>query len=336
MNKENAKGTRNDSIDKALKTLKYFESSIAPLAKKYLAEVIRGKPDLPPWPNYCFIPTKFWHNHFREVLASDLHLENSEGVRPDPEQMMFLLVQSACLFAWRMTKSVYRFDDMVFDELVRTDSFREIPEEVLLRLPEWSVFIDLSGRQSLVVGDQRLIGTWVSLDYDIDEACGRLIIVPLKDYKTAGKTQPGLLQYRLNGETSVSEVVLNLEKEGDVNAEFYKRLFCLIPFLCTDEPDIEEEGAPDSFPTRPVAKRVKKGLTIFPAMHPRIWQVGTRMGRRLKQMSVLEQGRSTRPHMRRAHYHGVWTGPKNGEQKMKFNWWPPTPVGGRVKPESFD
>ena len=37
---------------------------------------------------------------------------------------------------------------------------------------------------------------------------------------------------------------------------------------------------------------------------------------------------SPRPHIRRAHWHSYWIGPKDGERKVILKWLPPVLVGG--------
>jgi hypothetical protein len=108
----------------------------------------------------------------------------------------------------------------------------------------------------------------------------------------------------------------------------------LVFYLCADEPDF---GGADR-PRRPQPTRTKHGYRIFPADASRRWDVGTRIGAALRSArerydhedrEALASGRARpRPHVRRAHFHGFWTGPRADEskQEMRVRWLPPIPV----------
>ena len=62
------------------------------------------------------------------------------------------------------------------------------------------------------------------------------------------------------------------------------------------------------------------------------WDVGFRIGAalRLAQSSPDQKGElggsGVRPHIRRAHWHGFWHGPREGTRSFKLKWIPPIPV----------
>jgi len=70
-----------------------------------------------------------------------------------------------------------------------------------------------------------------------------------------------------------------------------------------------------------------------------VYEVGFRLGSELReyQKYVAEhskpKGGKKRPHIRRAHWHRFWTGPRNGERKINIKWIPPVFVG--IKDEEF-
>ncbi|MCD8491987.1 MAG: hypothetical protein LRY51_08830, partial [Geovibrio sp.] len=70
----------------------------------------------------------------------------------------------------------------------------------------------------------------------------------------------------------------------------------------------------------------KKGLRFFPADKPLIFTVGESIGQKLREQSFHthgKKGKVKRPHLRRAHWHGYWTGPRDGEQSFILKWLPP-------------
>src|SRR5690606_32674005 len=71
---------------------------------------------------------------------------------------------------------------------------------------------------------------------------------------------------------------------------------------------------------------------FFPPDQPTVWHTGFRIGtalRRAENERNTSQGaaerRSPRSHIRRAHWHAFWTGPRNEPQKRKLvlHWLPP-------------
>ena len=61
--------------------------------------------------------------------------------------------------------------------------------------------------------------------------------------------------------------------------------------------------------------------------------VGFRIGAELRQYERTKcdpcphQGGTVRPHMRRAHWHHYWTGPRGGDRQLVLKWIPPIAVG---------
>jgi hypothetical protein len=68
------------------------------------------------------------------------------------------------LCAWRMGKGVYRFDPDLLQELWETPVTGEIPGEILLRLPEWCVYLELSGRA--LGKDMHVQGCFAFVDWE--------------------------------------------------------------------------------------------------------------------------------------------------------------------------
>ena len=62
------------------------------------------------------------------------------------------------------------------------------------------------------------------------------------------------------------------------------------------------------------------------------WDVGVRLGAALRRAYQAAQTGGTdthagpRAHIRRAHWHGFWSGPREGERRFDLRWLPPIPV----------
>jgi len=113
----------------------------------------------------------------------------------------------------------------------------------------------------------------------------------------------------------------------------------LLLYLCSQGAEI---GDGTHAPRNPPPKTVRGLARQFPADKPTTWEVGVRLGaalrqaRRSEEAENAEKGSSSagpRPHIRRAHWHGFWTGsreggPRSGKEKRRFDlrWLPPIAV----------
>ena len=80
-------------------------------------------------------------------------------------------------------------------------------------------------------------------------------------------------------------------------------------------------------------KKTRKGLRLFPPEAPMVWEVGWKIGRRIRKAAQGEgtgAGGAVRAHLRRAHWHGFWKGPRKevDKREMVVKWLPPIMVKG--------
>lgn len=66
----------------------------------------------------------------------------------------------AALAGWRVTQTIYRFDQDLFDELWDTP-VNDIPSQIFHRLPEWCLYIELN--------KPPFCGVFVHLNYEAEE-----------------------------------------------------------------------------------------------------------------------------------------------------------------------
>ena len=133
----------------------------------------------------------------------------------------------------------------------------------------------------------------------------------------------------LAGSTAGSRYVGSREK--------YHRAFSsmlqLLLYICSDEPDMPE--------IEPPQRRRRLSGGVRPPEAPRVWDVGVRVSAAIRRFSsrasdnpdsrvVSGAHASPRPHVRSAHWHTYWTGPREGEfpqRKPVMRWIPPLPIG---------
>lgn len=97
-----------------------------------------------------------------------------------------------------------------------------------------------------------------------------------------------------------------------------------VAYLCSANADIVTSYKPQKGLKRNNAKRRSQAT-----WHDVGYRIGSelRSYRRSSSERSEHMGGTVRPHMRRAHWHHYWTGPRNGERKLVLKWLPPTMVG---------
>lgn len=246
----------------------------------------------------------------------------------------------AALGPWRYSQGIYRFDEDVLASIAGTVPSGEMPTEVLYRLPEWSVYIETPG---LVWMDGVLHGFWAHLECDANTERHELrllldtddVLVPvpmhLGPWTVTEAVDRAYSESRKHWHlTGLPESTLAGELDAETAAQGLYGLVSLLLYICSDEPEIDDQREPGAFPSRPRPTRTKKGWRLFPAKRPRVWDVGESLGMRLR--SGAEEageatGRTVSAHLRRAHWHGFWKGPRDGERHFTYKWLPPIPVG---------
>ncbi len=300
-----------------------------PGAWKQLAVMRKDKGvDLPDWPAWCFLPMSGWY-----AIVSAKYSVQQLSIDQIPD-----LAHIAALGTWRYSQGIYQFDSDAAKALADTVTHGELPIDVIMRLPEWCVYIDTPNRRW---ASENLHGFWAHLEYDVNTQrhelrlllntekmlvpqivhLGRWTVTEAVDrWFSESRKQSGLAGIAMPGYDITADAVERLSAE--INP-----LISLLLYLCSDEPDISNRDLPDSQPGRAKPKKTKKGWRLLPPNKPKIWHVGKSIGDTLRSADYQDSGRSVRPHLRRAHWHGYWTGPRDGEQKFRYKWLPPVVVG---------
>lgn len=295
----------------------------------------RGK-DLPDWPAWCFLPLAGWLECTRQnqVAINPFDLSALEAVK-DAGIL-------AALGSWRLSQGIYQFDPLIFDSLKNTQLERDLPSDTLLRLPQWGLYVETPGMKWL---SGILYGFFVHLEHDINTERPELRLV----LDTDDGLVPQLLHIgtwplqeavdRMLAESSrVSGITLPTQGLEGVNiaghiSEALQPIVALVLYLCSEEPDIEDRDYPGQVPGIPQPRKTKKGWRLFPPDKPRHWTVGEVLGEELREAvkkaaeaEFKSTGRTVRPHLRKAHWHGFWKG--RGEEAKRFvtKWLPPIPV----------
>jgi hypothetical protein len=295
------------------------------------ARILREKAEVPHWPDWCYVPVEAWL-----MIAHTIRESQS---KPDVSDWIKDLGELAALGAWRMTRGIYRFDPDVYTPLVESGYSGDIPTEVLLRLPEWGIYIETPG---LTFFDECVFGAFISLDYDpptkarelrmVLDCASNLVPVPLPfEHKTFEESFRSI-KWGGIAQDDNGKITTFAAQKMDIVPPIYGQILPLILYLCSDEPDITGKIG---HPGNPAPIRTKRGERLFAASGEKVWDVGVRMGAAIRKWTRDETHHvsdvpgthaSPRPHIRRAHWHGFWSGPRSGNRRFSLKWMPPIPV----------
>ena len=238
----------------------------------------------------------------------------------------------AATAVWRYGRGIYLFDRTLAEELWGGEPIDPLPTEILFRLPEWGIYVSFDWEPSS--------GCYATLEWEPYTSRPMLALTMEHPYthhtidrleiyldtSTIAESIEELLALHRRGGKS-GEELNGLAGYLDVLGELAAAFLPLITYLCSDDPDVvRRDGAPASNRRlRPTNKSER----------PVVWEVGWRIGPALLEHRNLNRnGRGThaspRSHVRRAHYHHFWTGPRDGERTLIVRWLHPVLVAGGV------
>lgn len=273
------------------------------------------------WPKNVFVPS--WYAF--EILNRKFQDPHTVKQFDYTDDSLWGLV---CCSAWRLTLGVYRFDPSVYKALFESSSsIAKIPSEVFNRLPAWCVYIETPGLVFPDVDHEFVRGFWVYIDSrpTISSSCLLNLVFDIVYGDGLPQTWRTL---RLDIEDLTTEdMVANTEYET-----FLLKVLSLVLWLCAEKPDEDLRDEPFfEKKNQPSPVKIKGQFKYIPPHHATIHNVAERIGSEIRnsrdELSRLSTGKRVRAHIRKAHWHGVWTGPE-GNRVYKLNWWPPVLVGG--------
>lgn len=296
----------------------------------------QGREGLPKWPDCVYVP-----------LSGAYAIASGGGDRRVPAQNLHHVGVVGGLGAWRMGKLVLRFDPDLASALLGTPFDGTLPADVLQHLPAWCVYIeapaalatDMAGFFAFLDDDPTQgLELRILVDRGADPGAvldpGSFFSLPLP--LMGGKTLDQALGYLRVPSPSKAQTV-------DAMAGMIKPLLPLVLYLCSDG---FESSAPIA---NPAPTRIKGGPRLFAAEKTTTIGVGERIGAALRlasqshggsaQSSDQESGRHVTPHLRRAHWHVVLSGPRldaqgnpitASQRRRELRWFPPVLVGAKA------
>ena len=292
----------------------------------------RGEPAIGQWPDWCYMP----------LNAAMTYAVNQGDRSASPDAAAL-----GALAAWRLTQGIYRFDQTVYEYVIETPLSGEIPHQVLQQMPEWCLYVETPDGNYI---GMKMLGFFAHLDFDINDGRAELrLVIDGED----GSLLPVMIHL---GPWSLEEavrkahaVMIDRMKMSGVFGNYPEALITgleahtqsslaplisLLLYICSQSGEVGD-GA--RRPSNPSPKRTKKGMRLFSAERVTEWGVGVRMGSALRRTIGTETSEQKpqgggghagpRPHIRRAHWHGYWMGPRDKDRRFDLRWQPPIIVG---------
>lgn len=291
----------------------------------------RGKA-FPDWPPYVFLPMAGWY----DILCGFFGVEELKGVQ------LTALQGVSCMGTWRPSQDIIRFDADVYASLAGTGLTGDLPVGIFRRLPSWGVYVETPGLEH---GGARHNGFFAHLEWDVDTGHEELRIYFANE---AGGFFPAILHLgpwdlERACQESNAYTIAALADRGEPTSDKLLLLpdagletaLNLLLYTCAYGFEDHEGWSATGRVTYPTAKKVKAGWRLFPPDKPRLHTLGTVYGEQIRRAVAGGGARhhsGPRPHVRRAHWHGFWSGPikprpgVEAGRKFSLRWLPPIPV----------
>ena len=263
------------------------------------------------------------------------------------------IMSLSTMYLWRKSKGVYRFSPELYKELTKQAIDNDLHMDSFFQMPEWAVYIETPG---MMFYEYELEGFIAHVDYAMNPSKPNDNHIDLQlALFIKGVDQPCMMALPF-GEGTVMDAVERMteidkqslrdkaalyqgatvtfkERTLEESLRVYVPMLNLLMYLCSEEPDMERQNQPAGY-----NYKKEKGST---PKEPRIWDVGARIShviRKYREEEAKEaresgnggSGVAKRPHIRSAHWHTYWIGPRKEvfpNRRTIAKWLPLIPVG---------
>lgn len=325
----------------ALKTLEEISHKYKSLWGSIESRIVQNYLDKN-WSKEILIPYAEWISPLLDISKPNWKRNLKKGDLMPTSGIDFTSI--CAIGTWRYSKGIYKLDDLIAKNLIKTNLAIKIPSMLLLNQPEWSIFVDISNLD-LFLKNKKIIGFWSNINcfhtasstYSENKF---LIITPLLENGFEEMLSVSIL-ITPNQDQTIEEITDFIpkilgkfadstsrtnEQIKEIN-DFKKVVVQILLFICQPEPDISENKEQiTSLNNRTYPIKIKSQLRLFEAKKIRTFEVGLQIGNGLREsiMQYINSGKKVEPHLRRAHWHGYWKGSKKqNEQVFFYKWVPP-------------
>lgn len=270
----------------------------------------------------------FVEKYFYEVIKSS----SDKALEPIIESDHWRLLST--IYPWKFTKTVYRLDDSIAESLI-TSNVDEVPVQQLSKFPEWSIYVDLSNAKvKSSCGTKNVSGFFATLGEHNSDLNFSIDLVMLLDGDDEFEANSLIFD---ESTKSISDMIINhavINRDPVTLHTTLKNITSILLYICQPEPDITNDNENvDLEKLKPDAKKTSKGVKLFEAIKVKRFCVGHKTGEAMRTSLANFHANSSHktksPHVRRAHWHGYWTGSKlAGEQTFSYKWVAPSIING--------
>lgn len=241
--------------------------------------------------------------------------------------------------SWMLTKNVYRFDDLVIKEILKSEFEGKLPNHII-NFPDIATYIQTDNADLYFQGNQV-----VGVIFVVSSLCGQRILIT-NFYLDTGVAKTIVISFEdeCDIEDSLTDFVDNFQQDYDPEihldefkerASILKKLINLALWFSQKKPETYPL-IPNSTYSQAGFKSIKGKQRLFEADKYKPYKVGEETGRIFKKIhSDLEtrkeknKGTGKRaPHLRKSHWHLYWYGPKGQYQSWDLKLLPITIIGG--------
>ncbi|EBV8434158.1 hypothetical protein AVA65_07900 [Salmonella enterica subsp. enterica serovar Minnesota] len=246
-------------------------------------------------------------------------------------------------------------DDDVLDEENLPITLTKVPMDVLKRIPYWSVRIpifnvfDMFENEIKALPADRIDGIIDSTD-DANVIFSELFVnrinvggddcaaffiralprggAKMVEHMRIVSLSASTLEEGLRRHAKLNKT-LDFDKLGSAGDHLLRQFLPVVLYICSQQTQ-KEIGT--SQHTGYSIKRKGKNYALKAAPRTKVIQYGQELRSQLEtfhaQVKHERQFKGRVPHIRKAHWHGYWTGPRNGERNYIYHWIPPVLVSG--------
>lgn len=271
-----------------------------------------------------------------------------------------MLLGTRLFGTWRNSLGIYKIDDDMADQALKSLIPLETPSIIYANLPEWCVYIEVPKGCDLEVvanvdgGDdadefqmQKVLGFWamhdkqdydksdIGTNHDDNMVLNIFLHIDINEKDQYNNLVPPPIILNLDKNLTVAESIeqkydsSKFSDEGILELQdIIKTVLSLLLWLCVAEPDVSNingEQLSRQDIVKPKYKRHKKTGNFIAPEHASYYQIGKRLGGEMREhiehVDKLESanGKRKRPHIRRGHWHGVWSG--TGDEREFTTYW---------------
>lgn len=268
---------------------------------------------------------------------------------PEDASKLSVVISGYLHYFWQLSKPNFVFEPALMKHMADSELPETIPAEILQRLPYWCQWITLPINLATAENTLRLDFDGAFVGYtEIERRPALVLVAPFvssdDSIKTNGFT-PSVTSYVYLDEpvdhlsfVKNSHLLNVSDRMPDVffrelmfgTYHYLTKIVSCVMYICSQQHALYQEGH-----SQPKPQRLGKSYRIIPPKTDRMITVGAEMTRILKDFEAEVEActrafNGRKPHIRKAHYHHFWTGPKVGVRTLVCRWLPPSIVRGTI------